>query len=462
MFKKCLTAAVVVYVLATCAPFSTGAHAQVTDSLALLPVSDITIVPIMNPDRARFVNFIFWRAAPDDQSALIHVPDTLGWNAPTSSLPQDTLSVPTMSGVYTGDIDRTLRFSTRNNRDNPARQGGPVGGTRDVLIRYTIIGEENFSGELNVGLDYQPGDTIPLLFRDTRFTPPDTLNLGVNVHFSSGLIDSNGLFIVGLEDFEGFHVWRDTSSTGIDLTILGELSKEEAFAGFDFDSVYFNVVIPALRTTGRFELGGAIPGLGNAIDISDTLVFPRRNPADPPGVLAPDEFIWFDFNAFNGFTYHYQVTTFDRDYDVRTAQQGLFKFDYCQPVQGQIYACPTELVSASTAVPPQSVLRNIYAVPNPYRSGSSQFSTPNYHNFPDNKMRFVNVPAGAELRIYTPAGDLVRTLINDADPGTGKITGNVAWDTRNTSGQPVSSGIYIYRVEVAGGEGVFGRIVIIR
>ena len=135
MFKKCLTAAVLVYVLAASAPFSTGAHAQVPDSLTLLPVSDISIVPIMNPDRARFINFIFWRAAPDDQSALIHAPDTLGWNAPTSSLPQDTLSVPTMSGAYTGDIDRTLRFSTRNNRDNPARQGGPVGGTRDVLIR---------------------------------------------------------------------------------------------------------------------------------------------------------------------------------------------------------------------------------------------------------------------------------------------------------------------------------------
>lgn len=457
MFKKCLTAVVLVYVLATSAPFSTGAYAQVPDSLALLPVSDITIVPVMNPDRARFVNFIFWRAAPDDLSALIRDPDTLGWNAPTSSLPQDTLSMPTTSGAYIGDVDRTLTFRALNS--------GPVGGTRDVLIRYTIIGEENFSGTLNAGLGYTPEDTIPLLLRDTRFTPPDTLNLGVNVHFSSGLIDSNGLFIVGLEDFEGFHLWRDTDSTGIDLTIIGELSKEEAFAGFDFDSVYFNVAIPALRTTGRFDLGGAIPGL-NAIDLSDTLVFPRRNPADSPGVLAPDEFIWFDINAFNGFTYYYQVTTFDRDYDVRTAQQGLVKFDRCQPEQGQIYpdSCRVELVSASNAVPPQTVLRNIYAVPNPYRSGSSQFSTPNYHNFPDNNMRFVNVPAGAELRIYTPSGDLVRTLINNdlLDGNEDGITGNVTWDTRNTFDQLVSSGIYIYRVEVPGGEGVFGRIVIIR
>lgn len=451
MFKKCLTAAVLVYVLAASAPFSTGAHAQVPDSLTLLPVSDISIVPIMNPDRARFINFIFWRAAPDDQSALIHAPDTLGWNAPTSSLPQDTLSVPTATGAYTGDIDRTLTFRALNN--------GPVGGSRDILIRYTIIGEENLAGTLNAGLGYQPGDTIPLLFFNAVF-PFDTLSLGVNVHFSPGLIDSNGLFIIGLEDFEGFHVWRDTSPTGANLNVIGELSKEEAFVGFDFDSVYFNAVLPALRATGRFDLPAGIPGLGNAIDISDTLVFPRRNPAGAAGVLAPDEFVWFDLNAFNGFTYHYTVTTFDRDYDVRTASQGLVKFDHCplpDPELGEEYLCKDELVSASIAVPPQTVLRNIYAVPNPFRSGSSVFSTPNYHNFPDNNMRFVNVPAGSEMQIYTPSGDLVWRFNN---PVGG--TGNVVWDTRNLAGRPVSSGIYIYRVEVPGGEGVFGRIIIIR
>ncbi len=440
MLKKCLTAVALVYVLLATATLPSGVDAQVDpDTLTLLPMDTIYVVPRMGADRARFINFIFWRAAGDSQSALVHQPDTLGWNASTSAVPQDTLSVPSASGSYTGDIDRTIRFFAKNT--------GLVGGGKDVFIRYTIIGEENFFNEVNlVGTLYSAGDPVPLIFRNS-LPPFDTLRTGVNVHFSTGLIDSNGIFILGLEDFEGYHVWRDTSATGIDLAILGEMSKEEAFLDVAFDSVYFNGVIPALRSTGRFVLPVPLPGFGDEIDI--------RN-VHPNGRLGPDEFVWFDLNAFNGFTYYYTVTSFDRDYDVRTSSQGLVKFDHCQPVQGDSFPCPEELFRIATKLNPQNDLRQIYAVPNPYRSGSSAFSTPNYHNFPDNKMRFVNVPANCKLRIYTPAGDLVWEFDNVDG------TGNIPWNTTNLAGRPVSSGIYIYRVEIPGGEGVFGRIIVIR
>lgn len=440
MLKKCLAAGVLVYALVASAPMPAGVDAQIVpDTLTLLPMDTTYVMPRMNADRAGFINFIFWRSAPDARSALVHAPDTIGWNASTSSLPQDTLSVPFVSGAYTGAIDRTVRFFAKNT--------GLVGGVKDVIVRYTIVGEENFANQVNlVDSLYSPGDTIPLVFRNS-LPPFDSLSLGANVHFSSGLIDSNGEFIVGLEDFEGFHVWRDTSATGIDISVIGEMSKEEAFDGADFDSIYFNEVIPALRATGRFVFQFPVPGFGDEIDI--------RN-IHPNGKLGPDEFAWFDLNAFNGFTYYYLVTSFDRGYTVRTSTQGLNKFDDCPLIQGQPIPCPANLASVSTKLVAQNDLRQIYAVPNPYRSGSSAFSTPNYHNFPDNKMRFVNVPADCKLRIYTPAGDLVWEFDNVGG------TGNIPWDTTNLAGREVSSGIYLYRVETPGGEGVFGRIIIIR
>jgi hypothetical protein len=124
--------------------------------------------------------------------------------------------------------------------------------------------------------------------------------------------------------------------------------------------------------------------------------------------------------------------------------------------EGVPYPCPSEIVSVKTKLDPITDLPQIYAVPNPYRSGSSQYATENYHNFPDNKMRFVNVPASCVLRIYTPSGDLVWEF-SQTDG-----SGNVEWDTRNIYEEEVASGVYLYRVEAANGDSMYGRIIIIR
>jgi hypothetical protein len=66
------------------------------------------------------------------------------------------------------------------------------------------------------------------------------------------------------------------------------------------------------------------------------------------------------------------------------------------------------------------------------------------------------VPARCTIKVFTVAGDLVWEEEHD---GAG---GNIEWDTRNQSGEDVSSGIYIYRVEDPNGGQVYGRLVIIR
>ena len=413
------------------------------DSLTLQQPQNIFVVPVMSPNRLRFVNYIFWEDVPDSLGTFIHQPDTTGWNAPTSTTAQESLSVPTSSGAHTGNIDRTIKFRALNS--------GRVGQTSFqpdsvIVLRFEIIAEEVWNREINVGRGYTPNDPIPCVFINEL--TGDSLDLGLNLHFSPGLVDSNGVLLVGLEDFEGFHIWRAINRDGSDMTVLGELSKEEEFRGrSEIDFIYFNAILPALRSTGVFVFPFPVPGLGTALDITGI---------HPNGRLGPNELAWFDVSAFNGFTYYYTVTSFDRGYNIPSHSQGLFKFDNCPVAEGVPYPCASELVPLSTNVTPQTNLMEVYAVPNPYRSGTSQFTTPNYHNFPDNKIRFVNVPADCKIRIYTISGDFVFEINNTGG------TGNIEWDTRNSGGEEVGSGAYIFRCENKNGEGVYGRVIIIR
>jgi hypothetical protein len=409
------------------------------DSLTLQQPVKIYVVPDMNPNRQWFINYIFWQGAADSMATFIHQPDTTGWRAPDSPTEQDSLSVPITTGVHTGSIDRTVSFR--------ALEGGRVGQAGRIRLRYEIVTQENFSRIIDVGSGYVADEEIPCFF--VNELNGDTLDLGMNLQFGPGLVDSNGIFVVGLEDFEGFHAWRALESDGSDMTILAELSKQEEAVGEPIDSLYFNEIIPSLRKSGFYVFPFPVPGLGNVLDI--TAIHPN-------GRLGPNEFAWFDLNAFNGFTYYYSVTSFDRDYNIASHSQGLFKFDNCPVTQGLPYPCAsdTTLIVVNADVTAQDNLKEVYVVPNPYRTGSSQFTTPNYHNFSDNKVRFVNVPSDCRLRIYTVAGDFIHEITNSGG------VGNMEWDTRNASGGLVGSGAYIFRCENKSGEGVFGRLIIIR
>ena len=230
-----------------------------------------------------------------------------------------------------------------------------------------------------------------------------------------------------------------------DMEIIGEVSKQEAFKGRHTggslaDSVYFYDIVPTLRTHAPWiSPFGSIECLGSVIDLD----------------LDQDEFFWFDCNGTNGFTYYYTVTTFDRSYNVASGTQGLTKVDNCTPSEGTPYPCKDDLLPVSLEVDPQSDLYNVYVVPNPVRTGSSRLTTDNYHNFPDGRARFVNLPPHCTIKIFTVSGDLVAVMEHNDS------TGNAEWDTRNYSEQDVASGVYVYRIE-AGSNSVYGRIVVIR
>jgi hypothetical protein len=65
-------------------------------------------------------------------------------------------------------------------------------------------------------------------------------------------------------------------------------------------------------------------------------------------------------------------------------------------------------------------------------------------------VRLTNLPgAGAKIRIFTLAGELVRVIDDAARAADGTSGLQYAnWDLRNDAGIPIASGIYIVHVEV--------------
>lgn len=398
-----------------------------------------------------------WDNVPRELGTIIHDPDLSDWSFVT---PDNELSNVTVVDKYNykGTIDRTISFRALN--------GGRVGVDPEIQLQYSIRGEERWQNIVNLGaLSYSPGTPLPVIFRDNL---GETLDLGIELSFSEGVIDSNGVFFVACEDFEGFHIWRGIVATVTnndpfmppelqlpigteyitDIEAIGEVSKQEAFDEAFCDSIYFNGMIPALRNTGQYTF---TPGMTCFSNARDTAI-------DLP--LAENQFFWIDYTAFNGFTYAYFVSTFDRGYNVSSGRQGLNKYDSFAFCDGDTIMntvpCPELFTLVSVEVQPQTVLKRVYAVPNPYRSGSSVYTTPNYHNYPDNKIRFVNVPVDCTLEIFTAAGDLVWDTEHHIN------SGNIEWDVKNESGEDVASGIYIYKLEDSSGGSVYGRLVIIR
>ncbi|HEY6196491.1 MAG TPA: T9SS type A sorting domain-containing protein [Candidatus Eisenbacteria bacterium] len=109
----------------------------------------------------------------------------------------------------------------------------------------------------------------------------------------------------------------------------------------------------------------------------------------------------------------------------------------------------------ATVVRPQRAASTVTAgqvrpVPNPYYAHSAyeltQFAR---------RIRFLNVPPQATIRIYNLAGQLIRTLEKN-DPSTSVLE----WDIHTDNGLPVGSGVYVYHVKTPGGDSV-GRLVVL-
>ena len=86
-----------------------------------------------------------------------------------------------------------------------------------------------------------------------------------------------------------------------------------------------------------------------------------------------------------------------------------------------------------------SILSLINVVPNPYYS----YSTYETASQLETKVRFVNVPTGTTISIYTVDGTMVRRL----GPTSGSAT-TLDWDLHNHNGIPIAGGMYLIHFSV--------------
>jgi hypothetical protein len=93
----------------------------------------------------------------------------------------------------------------------------------------------------------------------------------------------------------------------------------------------------------------------------------------------------------------------------------------------------------------------IYVVPNPLRAGAG------YPRGEGNLVTFRNIPEGSMVQVFTTAGDRIIGIGPENILG-----GNIHWDTLNDSGEAITSGVYLYKVDIPEKDSYWGRLVVIR
>ncbi len=132
----------------------------------------------------------------------------------------------------------------------------------------------------------------------------------------------------------------------------------------------------------------------------------------------------------NGTRYYYAVVAYDFG-----NTKGKTKF---LPTMGGKNVNGLAVIPMSTV---RDVLDYVRVVPNPYK-GSADWEEWTGSGARLGKIYFMNLPAKCTIRIYTIAGDLVRTLEhNDV------ASGAEPWDLTGEAGVQVASGIYVYHID---------------
>lgn len=91
-----------------------------------------------------------------------------------------------------------------------------------------------------------------------------------------------------------------------------------------------------------------------------------------------------------------------------------------------------------------------YAFPVPFRPNAGDVVR--YGSWSDG-IRFTNLPSGGTIRIYTVSGELVRELVINTNPQT--------WDVKNTAGEIVSSGVYLWEIKSSTARKT-GKLMVVR
>jgi len=236
---------------------------------------------------------------------------------------------------------------------------------------------------------------------------------------TTSINDGAGVFYDGLADLDGYRVYRSTDFQyvsdgeppvlrGATWTLLADVPIAEAGSLFD-------------------------PELGRYLYRDSAVAFGRR--------------------------YGYYVAAYNSSPRTWTSANGTVVPGLPELVSGS-----TNRTAPVAAVAGPTASFDVYAVPNPYVHGDPVRSFGITGQLGTYTIEFRNLPERATVRIYSVAGDLVRTLAHGPD-SRGNLSGTLAWDQKSDSGLLVAPGVYLFHVESATADvtgRLTGRLMIIR
>jgi hypothetical protein len=326
-----------------------------------------------------------------------------------------------VTGVYLAYRDRRIQIDVLNvDSVGTSIEQGIVGRDHIRMAWASVFPETNASGNLVAGsldlpVGYAGQGLSFVIPKSNPVLPADTTTVaGIRVSFTPGAaIRAENAVQFDMEDFEGWHVWRwGADPTSPEYIAAGEASK--------------------------LALTGSPGGAWSASADGQTIRF-------------------LDQNVFNGFLYHYAITTYDQGFHRKKGTVLAVKFDSplhlaTRNADGSVTLGSTQIQVPYNQVPPQT-FTPITASPNPFRESDTRPNAPETA-----AVTFFNAPRQGTLYVWTVAGDLIWQRDQPAN-----ADGTIHWDTRNQSGEKVASGVYIYKIVDAGsGRQSYGRLAIIR
>ncbi|MBU0519294.1 hypothetical protein KJ564_10205 [bacterium] len=233
--------------------------------------------------------------------------------------------------------------------------------------------------------------------------------------------------LTGKLDFEGYRIYSSpkTLDLGEEYTLLAQFDLDYDLDPFDDDSslIGFNTGFSAIQ----MEDSVLIDGLYYHYSFTNE------------GVLN-------GWPSVAGGLY-YAITAYDRG----NPQNNLPSLE-SSPLENRVYTYPGTTPAAANDM-------RVGVYPNPYRVAAS-WDGP---GATQRMIWFQYLPAQAEIRIYTLAGDLVDTIHHDSGSydgsdvdliGSGSFGsrtsfsgGEHAWDLLNSNNQEIATGLYLYTVE---------------
>jgi hypothetical protein len=181
------------------------------------------------------------------------------------------------------------------------------------------------------------------------------------------------------------------------------------------------------------------------------------------GLLGIGKYRYVDEDVHNGLPYWYAVTAFDDGSAERVFNTATSRMDSI-PRYGS-YTQAMTLVYPRPA--PARVSGEVRIVPNPYpgmgpeprATGRAIGDLAEYERDPSGRrVRFINLPRKAMVRIYSLAGDLVwNSYFEDPTDPAGESPG---WNLVSRNRQEIVSGIYLVHVESPEGEQITKLIIV--